>query len=131
MATGGGEPTRLAKERDDVFAAAWPSWSPDGKTIAFMHAWEGGAICFVKPDGTGARIDIGPGWGPITWLADSSAAVYEAAANEVESSGIAICSPTGDPKPLLAEDFASSICGPTATCWWLSPRAAGRRTSGG
>ena len=55
-------------------------------------------MCFVKPDGTGYRKDVGPAFGPLLWLNDSSAVVYQAMANEVETLGAFRCTPAGKPE---------------------------------
>jgi len=84
-----------------VFGAADIVWSPDGKQLAFMHAWEGGALCFVKADGTGYRPDVGPAFGQARWLSDQSAVVYTAMANEMETLGIYRCAPGGKPEAIV------------------------------
>lgn len=114
----GGKPRRLVKGTGDVYGVSDITWSPDGSWIAFLHAWEGGALCFVRPDGTGYRKDLGAAWLPVTgnglpppdpinaflplvWLQDSSALIYQAMENEMETLGIYRCTPTGDPEPVL------------------------------
>lgn len=100
----GGEPKQLIKGAGDVFAMGSPAWSPDGTVIACVRAWEGGALAFARPDGN-ARVDIGPAWGPLVWLADGSAVVYSAMEDEMTCRGVFKCSPEGDPEPVLEEQI--------------------------
>jgi hypothetical protein len=97
----GGKPRQLAQGTHDVFGVADIAWSPDGQRIAFMHAWEGGALCFINADGTGYRANVGPAFGPAIWLQDGSALVYTAMANEVETLGIYRCTPAGKPEAII------------------------------
>ena len=55
---------------------ASPDWSPNGRTIAFLHYHRGkGQIWLVRPDGHGARLlhaDAGGSDGPPVWSHDGS-----------------------------------------------------------
>lgn len=113
------KPKRLVKPLDDIFAASFPTFSPDGQWIAFCHAWEGGALAFVKIDGTGYRKEIGPGWLPLKWRPDGSAVVYEALEDEITVRGIFECAPTGDPKPVLEANVNSYDLLPTGEMCWV------------
>ncbi len=97
----GGTPRQLVKGTHDVFGVADISWSPDGRQIAFMHAWEGGALCFVNADGTRYRANVGPAFGTAKWRQDGSAVVYTAMANEMETLGVYRCTPTGKPEAIV------------------------------
>ncbi|MEN6346788.1 MAG: hypothetical protein ABFE16_15910 [Armatimonadia bacterium] len=86
----------------DVFAASHPVWSPDGRWIAFLHAYEGGALCFVSPDGSSKRIDVTSAWWPLYWLQDSSCVVYDATnAEGGPVVGLAKCTPEGQPETVV------------------------------
>lgn len=121
----GGTPRRVVPGGETVFAASFPAWAPDGKTLAFAHAWEGGALCFVRPDGSGARLDIGPAWGPFVWLEDASAVMYDAAGSEVESEGVFMCGPDNEPQMLLDVQAVSLDILPTGDLLVLETAAAG------
>ena len=104
----GGKARQLAKGTHEVFGVSDIAWSPDGQRIAFLHAWEGGALCLIKADGTGYRPDIIPAFGDLKWLQDSSAVVFVAFENEMETRGIYRCTPVGKPEPIVrgkATDF--------------------------
>lgn len=107
VSAAGGEPKRLVKGTGDVFGAGNISWSPDGQWIAFLHSWEGGALCFIRPDGTGYREDIGPAWLPLLWLPDGSAVVYAALEDEITSRGLWRCSPSGKPEAIVPSGTSS------------------------
>lgn len=86
----------------DVFAASHPVWSPDGRCIAFLHAYEGGALCFVTPDGSSKRLDVTSAWWPLYWLQDSSLVVYDATnAEGGPVVGLAKCTPEGQPETVV------------------------------
>ena len=102
-----GEAVQLVVGTNDVYGASSPTWSPDGETIAFTHAWEGGALCFVNADGSGQRLDIGPASGRLVWVQDGSAVVYDAAEDEMTSLGVYACATDGEPQPLVAEPCLS------------------------
>ncbi|MEN6642911.1 MAG: hypothetical protein ABFE08_10725 [Armatimonadia bacterium] len=110
---GGGTPRRIVKSSGDVFGVSEISWSPDGKWIAFLHAWEGGALCFVRPDGSSYRKDVGPAWGDVQWLG-SSEVVYVSMEDEMTTRGIFRCTPAGKPQQIIdgkAVTFALSRAG--------------------
>lgn len=96
----GGTPRRIVKPSGDVFGVAEIAWSPDGAWIAFLHAWEGGALCFVKPDGSSYRKDVGPAWGDLQWLG-SSEVVYVSMENEMMTRGVFRCAPLGQPREIV------------------------------
>ena len=96
----GGTPRRLVSPSGDVFGVAELSWSPDGRWLVFLHAWEGGALCFVKPDGTGYRKDVGPAWGDVHWLG-SSEVVYVSMEDEMMTRGVFRCGPLGQPREIV------------------------------
>lgn len=103
----GGEPQQLVapaeKEEDRVFAAAGPAWSPNGRTIAFLHAWEGGALGFVDADGSNRRSGVDNAWFPLRWLADSSGVVYDNTNPEGGPvGGLAQCAPAGEPNAVAS-----------------------------
>jgi dipeptidyl aminopeptidase/acylaminoacyl peptidase len=93
----GGEMRQVASPSGNLFAASFPAYSPDGKTIAFCRSWEGGALCFASAAGDDERLDIGPASGTLHWLEDGSGVLYDAAANEMESEGIFFCAADGEP----------------------------------
>lgn len=102
VSAGGGEPQQLvapaAKDEDRIFAATAPTWSPDGRTIAFVHAWEGGTLAFVSAEGTSQRVGVDTAWFPLRWLSDSSAVVYDNTNPEGGPvGGLAQCTPEGAP----------------------------------
>jgi dipeptidyl aminopeptidase/acylaminoacyl peptidase len=101
MASGGGSPRLLAKPSGGWFSPAFMSWSPDGNTIAFRHAWEGGRLAFVAADGSRLRTRVGPAWGPLLWLPDSSEVVYEWYVYPDVTWRLARCGPAGDPSSLV------------------------------
>lgn len=103
----GGRPKQLVKGTKDVRGVGDIAWSPDGKTIAFLHSWEDGALCFVKSDGSGLRADLGPAWGRLQWLQDSSAVVYMAGGAEVEPLGVYRCTPGGKPEAIVRNSAAT------------------------
>lgn len=96
-----GEPVRVVKSSGEVFAASDPAWSPDGEVIAFLHAYEGGALCFTSPSGEHSFADVASAWSPIYWLADSSAVVYDATGPEGPVEGLAWCAPGSEPRRLV------------------------------
>ncbi|MCE5240211.1 hypothetical protein LLH23_17245 [bacterium] len=98
----GGQPKQLVRGTHDIYGVADISWSPDGRRLAFMHAWEGGALCFVNADGTGYRANIGAAFGPAKWLRDGSAVVYTAMENEVETLGVYRCGSLGRPEAIIS-----------------------------
>jgi len=109
----GGKARQFVPGTRDVAGVSDIAWSPNDKTIAFLHAWEGGALCFIKADGTGYRAEVGPAFGQATWLQDSSAVVYTATDNEVETLGIYRCTPGGKPEPIVRNKAASYDMLPT------------------
>lgn len=72
----GGEPRQLVAATADIFSACCPTWSPDGQWIAFLQAYEGGAVGVVKADGTGVNVGIEAAWLPLWWSPDSSNVVF-------------------------------------------------------
>jgi hypothetical protein len=103
----GGEPQQLVapaeKVEDRIFAAAGPAWSPNGRTIAFVHAWEGGTLGFVDADGRNRRSDVDTAWFPLRWLADSSGVVYDNTNPEGGPvGGLAQCAPAGEPNAVAS-----------------------------
>lgn len=97
----GSKPVRLVPSTGDVFAASWPQWSPDGKWVVFVQAWEGGGLGFVSADGKTKRVGIDMAWFPLLWLGDSSAVVYDGTNPEGPVRGLCVCAPGGKPKVLL------------------------------
>jgi len=96
-----GDPVRVVESSGEVFAASDPAWSPDGEVIAFLHAYEGGALCFTSPSGEHSFADVASAWSPIYWLADSSAVVYDATGPEGPVGGLAWCAPGSEPQRLV------------------------------
>ncbi|NPV46207.1 MAG: hypothetical protein HPY69_04590 [Armatimonadetes bacterium] len=115
----GGEPRRIAPPSGDIFAASWPVFSPDGQWIAFWHAWEGGGLCFVRPDGSGYRKGLDFGGGPTVWRADSSAVVYLALKDEMTVRGVFQCAPSGKPAALVTGDVDQFDMLPSGDLIWL------------
>jgi hypothetical protein len=72
----GGEPREVVPATNDIFHACCPHWSPDGKWIAFLQAFEGGALGVVSADGKELRQGRDAAWEPLLWLPDSSAVLY-------------------------------------------------------
>jgi dipeptidyl aminopeptidase/acylaminoacyl peptidase len=97
----GSKPVRLVPSTGDVFAASGPAWSPDGKQIAFLQAWEGGGLGFVSADGKTKRVGADSGWFPLLWLGDSSAVVYDGTNPEGPVRGLCVCTPAGQPRVLV------------------------------
>jgi Tol biopolymer transport system component len=68
-ATGkGNAPTRLTQDSE---TENYPSWSPDGKRLAYQRAFNGSAVYLINADGTGERrlsptpgFDATPSWSP-------------------------------------------------------------------
>lgn len=97
----GGTPRRLAPPTGEVYSPDEIHWSPDGRWIAFGHAWEGAVLAFVRPDGTGYRAQVDTISWPLVWRQDSSAVLYQAMADEMTSRGVRSCAPQGKPQPVL------------------------------
>lgn len=64
----GSNPTRLTH---DSTAENYPSWSPDGKRLAYQRAYNGSAVYVINADGSGERrlsptpgFDVTPSWSP-------------------------------------------------------------------
>ncbi len=113
----GGDVVQVAPASNDIYAASFPAYSPDGQTIAFSRAWEGGMLCFASAVGEAERLDLGPAFGTLHWLGDSSGVLYDAAANEVETGGIFFCARDADPMPVVevtALGFDASAAGDLA-----------------
>jgi len=72
----GGEPKQLVPPTGDVFTACCPHWSPDGKWIAFLQAFEGGALGVVAADGSEVRQGIEAAWEPVRWLPDGKTVLF-------------------------------------------------------
>lgn len=72
----GGEPRQLVDATGDIFSACCPTWSPDGQWLAFLQAYEGGAVGVVKADGTGANVGIEAAWLPLWWSPDSTSLLF-------------------------------------------------------
>lgn len=72
----GGEPRQVIEATGDIFGACAPVWSPDGQWIAFLQAYEGGAVGVVKSDGTGAKVGIEAAWLPLQWSPDSTTITF-------------------------------------------------------
>lgn len=70
------QPRQLVEPTGDVFSACCPSWSPDGHWVAFLQAYEGGALGVAKADGTDTRVGLEAAWEPLSWLPDSSALLF-------------------------------------------------------
>lgn len=117
----GGTAKLLAPSNHDIFAAAWPLFSPDGKWVAFWHAYEGGALCFVRSDGTGYCKDLDFGGKPQLWRPDSSALVYVSLKDEVTPRGLYECTPTGKPVELTSGEILDFDLAPTSEAVWLRP----------
>jgi hypothetical protein len=72
----GGQPKPLAPPTKDIFHACNPHWSPDGKWIAFLQAYEGGALGVVSADGSDLRTGLEAAWEPVKWLPDSQTVLF-------------------------------------------------------
>ena len=72
----GGDAQRLVSPTNDIFHACCPHWSPDGKWIAFLQAFEGGALGVVSADGLDLRAGIEAAWEPLRWLPDSKTLLF-------------------------------------------------------
>jgi dipeptidyl aminopeptidase/acylaminoacyl peptidase len=70
------EARQLVPPTGDIFTACCPHWSPDGKWIAFLQAFEGGALGVVSADGTDLRQGLQPAWEPIRWLPDGKTVLF-------------------------------------------------------
>jgi TolB protein len=64
----GGIPARLTNDPDEE---NYPSWSPDGKRLAYQRAYNGSAIYVIDADGTNEQrlsptpgFDVTPSWSP-------------------------------------------------------------------
>ena len=71
----GANPARLT---NDAEAENYPSWSPDGKRLAYQRAFNGSAVYLINADGSGEQrlsptpgMDVTPSWSP-----DGSQIVY-------------------------------------------------------
>jgi Tol biopolymer transport system component len=71
----GSVPTKLTTDADQE---NYPSWSPDGKRVAYQRDFNGSAIYVISADGTGQQrlsptpgLDVTPSWSP-----DGSQIVY-------------------------------------------------------
>lgn len=84
----GGEPKQLVAPTADVFHACCPHWSPDGRWIAFLQAFEGGALGVVAADGGDVRLAIDAAWEPIKWLPDSQTILFPKVVYEGPADGI-------------------------------------------
>lgn len=96
----GSKPVCLVPSTGDIWAASFPQWSPDGKWIAFVQAWEGGGLGFVSADGETRRTGVDTAWFPLLWLGDSSALVYDGSSPEGPVRGLCTCTPNGKPQVL-------------------------------
>jgi Tol biopolymer transport system component len=72
----GGEPKRIVEPSGDIFAACCPHWSPDGQWIAFLQAYEGGALGVARADGSDTRVGIEAAWEPLRWSPDSNTVYF-------------------------------------------------------
>ncbi len=64
----GSDPVRLTK---DAETEGYPSWSPDGRSLAYQRAFDGSAVYTIDADGTNERrlsptpgFDVTPSWSP-------------------------------------------------------------------
>jgi Tol biopolymer transport system component len=71
-----GEPKRIVAPTGDIFAAGCPHWSPDGQWIAFLQAYEGGALGVAKADGSDTTVGIEAAWEPLRWSPDNSTVYF-------------------------------------------------------
>lgn len=76
VAVGGGQPRQVAAAGGDVYSACCPHWSDDGQWLAFLQAYEGGAVGLTRADGTDCRPGLEPAWEPLRWLADGSTVLF-------------------------------------------------------
>lgn len=76
ISTQGGEPREIVPATGDIFTACCPQWSPDGLWLAFLQAYEGGALGVVRADGTDSHVGIEAAWVPLHWLPDSQTVLF-------------------------------------------------------
>jgi Tol biopolymer transport system component len=87
VSASGGEPTLIRKRRDVDDRASFPSWSPDGRSILFVHGVRGQDIQLrtISATGTDERVrrSAAYAYGPHSWspggqlVATASSAVHD------------------------------------------------------
>lgn len=98
----GGDARQIVPPTGDIFHACCPHWSPDGQRIAFLQAYEGGALGVVSADGSNLRVGIEAAWEPVRWLPDSSSVLFTKTIYGEPSDGIYRYDVSSDRASLLA-----------------------------
>ena len=98
---GAGEPQRLTNDR---YSDSVPSWSPDGRYIAFMRIEPAGPTgLYVVPAAGGTERRVADAATGISWLPDSKQIAVSVAIPGKESTGIALIPLAGGPPRLLTD----------------------------
>lgn len=125
--TAGGEPKRLVDATGDVFSAGNPHWSPDGQWIAFLQAWEGGALGVVNVASGESRTGLEAAWEPLSWLPDSTGVIFPKWVYEEGGDGLWRYDVAGGKPVQIAAKGTDAICAPSpdGTRLLLTTTAAG------